>query len=95
MCVNVYEEDGLIYNESADNMCNINTIYKSAVLRGTAGEVTDAAEKADVLRALVRKYVPGMAQKSMKETTLERTAVYAITPVEITGKYYGRNHANQ
>lgn len=64
------------------------TYFQSAIVTGTASEVTDPAEKTEALRALCQKVAPdhmdGFA--SALEQSLDVTAVWKVHMEEITGK---------
>jgi len=62
--------------------------YESAVINGTASEVTDREEKIRVLALISRRYTPAnMAAFSQAiENDLDRTGVWKIHIDEISGK---------
>ncbi len=64
------------------------TEFESAILRGTASEVTDSAEKIHALRLLCLRHTPtNMAEfDGAIEKSLSRTAIWKIEIAEITGK---------
>lgn len=64
------------------------TEFASAILRGTASEVTDDAEKIHALRLLCQRHTPaGMdGFDTAVAKSLPRTAVWKIRISEITGK---------
>lgn len=64
------------------------TEFASAILRGTACEVTDAEEKIFALRLLCQRHAPaGMAGfDDAIAKSLSRTAIWKIEISEITGK---------
>ena len=64
------------------------TTYASAVVRGTMSLVEDPDEWTAALYAIVRRYAPenlGYFETALAEDS-ERTAVWKLTPTEITGK---------
>lgn len=64
------------------------TYYKSAVIRGTACEVTDDKEKTEALYLICQKYTPKNMpdfQNSISRS-LSRTAVWRVDITSITGK---------
>ena len=67
---------------------DFSTYYKCVMIFGKVGEVADPDAKYEALYALAEKYLPDHMDKADKDIrgSLKRTAVYAITPVEITGK---------
>lgn len=64
------------------------TEFESAILRGTASEVTDSAEKIHALRLLCLRHTPtNMAEfDEAIEKSLSRTGIWKIEIAEITGK---------
>lgn len=64
------------------------TEFESAILRGTASEVTDAQEKITALKYLCERHTPtNMANfDSEVASSLDRTAVWKIEIESITGK---------
>lgn len=62
--------------------------YESAVIRGTAEEVTDRDEKIQGLEVICRRFTPSnMADfDNAIEHSIERTAVWKIKIEEVTGK---------
>lgn len=64
------------------------TEFESAILRGTASEVTDAQEKITALKHLCERHTPtNMANfDSEVASSLDRTAVWKIEIESITGK---------
>lgn len=64
------------------------TAYASAVVLGTAAEVTDEEEKMDSMRIFCQKLTPGAMdgfERTMREA-MERTAVWRVRMTEVTGK---------
>lgn len=69
----------------------LTTRYASAILRGTAAEVTEPMEKVHALRLLCQKLAPENPEgQGDFQSCLGRTAVWCITVETITGK---RNQA--
>ena len=64
------------------------TYFQSAIVTGTASEVTDPAEKTEALRALCRKVTPEHMEgfDAAMEKSLSVTAVWKIHMEEISGK---------
>lgn len=64
------------------------TYFQSAIVTGTASEVTDPAEKTEVLRALCRKMTPDNMEgfQAAMEKSLDVTAVWKVHMEEISGK---------
>lgn len=73
--------------------------YRSVVVFGTVGLVTDPAEARRVLYGLIQKYFPKMqAGKEYREIMnkeLKRTSVYAIQIEEWSGKENWKDRADQ
>ncbi len=86
VCFTVMETGG--FERTGPDSCNTSTVYESAIVRGTAEKVEDAAEKVRILKAMVERIVPGRAADGMNEKAAERTAVYAIRIESATGKYH-------
>ncbi|MCI8303980.1 MAG: pyridoxamine 5'-phosphate oxidase family protein [Lawsonibacter sp.] len=64
------------------------TYYQSAIVTGTASEVTDPAEQTQALRALCQKLTPEHMDsfEAAVEKSLSVTAVWRIHMDEVTGK---------
>ncbi len=64
------------------------TEYASGVFRGPVSEVTDEAEKIAALRAIVEHYAAENLAgfQAAIDDELKRTAVWKISPTEVTGK---------
>lgn len=64
------------------------TYFQSAIVTGTAVEITAPAEKAEALRALCRKMTPEFMSgfESAAEKSLSVTAVWKIHMEDISGK---------
>ncbi len=64
------------------------TRYTSAILTGTAREVTDEAEKIRALRAICEKYTPENMSRfdAAIAQSLSRTGIWRIDVTDITGK---------
>ncbi|WNY24714.1 pyridoxamine 5'-phosphate oxidase family protein [Methanolapillus millepedarum] len=69
------------------NPCNVNTVYQSVIIRGTAKILEDETLKTEALNKIVEKYTPDLAGNSFKNA-IKATAVIEITIKECTGKYY-------
>ncbi|MGC5029653.1 bifunctional pyridoxamine 5'-phosphate oxidase family protein/GNAT family N-acetyltransferase [Micromonospora sp. DT229] len=83
VCVAVTLLDGLVY---ARSQFHHSANYRSVIAHGTARLVTDAAEKAEVLTALVDKVGPGRAADSRppNRRELAETAVLALPLTEVS-----------
>lgn len=64
------------------------TYFQSAIVTGTASEVTDPAEKSQALRALCQKLTPAFMDgfESALEKSLAVTAVWKVHMEELSGK---------
>lgn len=80
VCFTVVASDEVLPEE-------LTTRYASAVCFGTAREL-NGEEKEAALWALGRKYAPGLDDRirSSIERSLDRTAMWAIDPEQVTGK---------
>ncbi|MGW3245779.1 pyridoxamine 5'-phosphate oxidase family protein [Streptomyces sp. NPDC001070] len=85
VCLTVTHLDGLVLARSAFNH-TIN--YRSVVVHGIARQVTDPAERATALDALVDNIVPGRAADSRPANARElaATAVIALDLHEVSAK---------
>lgn len=68
--------------------CQFTTSYESAMIAGSAQEVTDLSEKRAALKLLCQRYCPGNMDAFENEFAVSssRTAVWKIKIEEITGK---------
>lgn len=64
------------------------TLYESAIIKGTAHEITEDYEKIEALRAICLRHTPdNMSQfDEAIEHSLSRTAIWRIDIEQITGK---------
>ncbi|MCQ4084865.1 pyridoxamine 5'-phosphate oxidase family protein [Streptomyces sp. RB6PN25] len=85
VCLTVTLVDGIVLARSAFHH-SIN--YRSVVVHGTAYEVTDPAERATALDALVNHIVPGRADDSRRANAKElaATAVIRLDLEEVSAK---------
>ncbi len=85
VCLTVTLVDGIVLARSAFHH-SIN--YRSVVVHGTAHEVTDPAERAAALDALVDHVVPGRADDSRRANARElaATAVIRLDLAEVSAK---------
>lgn len=83
----IYEIDKLLL-DSNGNPCDTNTQYESVTISGTAKLVDNIEEKSSVLKEIVKKYTPHLANRELKDNMVKGTAVIRIDLSEITGKYY-------
>lgn len=88
----VFEEVGTVKDPVP---CHADTAYMSVMIFGNAKKVEDYGESAQVLQAIVDKYMPGFYKSKMTEALVERyhsshdhkaVAVYKIEPEAITAK---------
>ena len=82
-----YRMDGLLMPDN-DIPCDVNTQYQSVVIRGTASLVNDEERKVAILRRIVSKYTPRLANRPLPPAMVAGTAVIEVTPSAISGKYY-------
>ena len=65
----------------------LTTLYRSAVVKGTAEILTDLSEKAYALRLITAFYASDyVAMLDTRADCAQRAAIVKITPAEITGK---------
>ena len=85
VCLTVTHVDGIVLARSAFHH-SIN--YRSVVVHGTAFQVTDPAERAEALDALVDHIVPGRAADSRRANAKElaATAVVSLDLDELSAK---------
>jgi nitroimidazol reductase NimA-like FMN-containing flavoprotein (pyridoxamine 5'-phosphate oxidase superfamily) len=85
VCLTVTHVDGIVLARSAFHH-SIN--YRSVVVHGTAFQVTDPAERAEALDALVDHIVPGRAADSRRANAKElaATAVISLDLDELSAK---------
>ena len=77
--------------DDVDTACSVNTEFKSVIITGKASIVDEYSKKETALNAIVKKYTPQFADKTLPENMVNGTAVIEIVPIEITGKYYKDN----
>ena len=79
-------------DEPAEENAVFTTYFQSAVVEGTAYEVTEPAQKVRALRALCEKLTPGGMGRFERalEMSLSGTAVWAIRMERLTGKEKAR-----
>ena len=84
VCVTFVGEDRPAFEAPAE----YTTYFQSAIVTGTAGEVTDPGEKIEALRALCQKVTPEHMDgfDAAIEKSLAVTAVWKVHMEEITGK---------
>ncbi|MGP3923524.1 pyridoxamine 5'-phosphate oxidase family protein [Streptomyces sp. 8N616] len=85
VCLTVTHVDGLVLARSAFHH-SVN--YRSVVVHGTARQVTDAAERAAALDAIVDQVLPGRADDSRRANAKElaATAVIRLDLEEVSAK---------
>ena len=65
----------------------LTTLYRRAVVKGTAEILTDLSEKAHALRLITEFYAPDfVSMLDSRGDCTQRAAIVKITPTEITGK---------
>lgn len=84
VCVTFVGEDRPAFEAPAE----YTTWFQSAIVTGTAGEVTDPVEKIEALRALCQKVTPEHMDgfDAAIEKSLAVTAVWKVHMEEISGK---------
>ncbi len=84
---NVYRMDRLLLDEEG-KPCDTNTQYQSVIIQGEAALVTDPARKVQLLKGIVEKYTPQLADVALPENMVRGTAVVSIRIAQMTGKYW-------
>lgn len=84
VCVTFVGEDRPVFEAPAE----YTTYFQSAIVTGTAGEVTDPGEKIEALRALCQKVTPEHMDgfDAAIEKSLAVTAVWKVHMEDISGK---------
>ena len=82
-----YDMQELLLDENG-KPCDTNTKYESAIATGIAVLVEDMEDKRVVLKKVVEKYTPHLADVPLPENMVRGTVVIRISIVELTGKYY-------
>jgi len=90
-CFTVCEDLGTI---SAVVPAHTDTAFMSVILFGSVAAVSDPVEATAAMQAMLDKYVPGYYDHPLAQSHVEkyvsslgsRTAVYKLTPTEITAK---------
>lgn len=65
------------------------TYYRSVIARGTVREITDEAQKVEILRLLARKYSPDETEASMEAEIrqyLQEVCILELDVTQLTGK---------
>ena len=65
------------------------TYYRSVIARGTVREITDEAQKVEILRLLARKYSPDETEASMEAEIcqyLKEVCILELDVTQLTGK---------
>ena len=86
VCFSVASTDG--YQFESELACDTETVFRSAVVEGTARMIEDIDEKAEILRVLSDRFGREGAELSMDRVAF--TSVMEITTVRITGKIHPR-----
>jgi len=74
--------------DGVENACDVNTEYKSVVVKGNAKIIRDTELKRYVLGKIVDKYAPQFSNKELPIAMIRGTSVIEIEMQECTGKYY-------
>lgn len=82
-----FEVDSPIaYVKNSGNPCETDYLYRSLIIKGKAGIISDKDERLSALKALMEKYQPQGSYGEFREDTLALTAVVRIDIEEMTGK---------
>lgn len=87
VCFCVYQMDQLLLDPN-EKPCDTNTKYESVIMSGNATLLKDIDKKEMVLKQIVKKYTPHLADRELPANMVKGTAVIQIDITEITGKYY-------
>jgi nitroimidazol reductase NimA-like FMN-containing flavoprotein (pyridoxamine 5'-phosphate oxidase superfamily) len=68
--------------------CDVNTKYVSVIILGEAKILNDEAEKIEVLKRIVEKYVPSLVGEDFPKNMLKATGIIELSVTECTGKFY-------
>lgn len=90
-CFTVSESRGVMSNPIP---AKVDTAYMSVLIFGEVTLLENIEEARDVMQAMLNKYVPGYYEKPLAKSHLEKyvsslgskTAIYKITPSDITAK---------
>ena len=85
--ISIYEMEGLLL-DSDGKPCDTNTKYESIIVSGIAKKVADTNNKKDILKKIIRKYTPNLADNEIPDSMVKGTAVIRINITELSGKYY-------
>lgn len=77
-----YRTEG--YDFESELACDTETVFESAVVKGTASIVGDPERKMEVLRALSGRF--GRGGSEIPRDRAEKVSVVEIVPEEVTGK---------
>ncbi len=92
VCFTVYHEDGTVTDPMP---CHADTAYMSVMVFGTAREVTDPVEGANVLQALVDKFLPGQYRTRLNGRLVQHyrsgmdgraVGIFRIIPSQLSAK---------
>lgn len=72
------------YDFESKLACDTETVFKSAVVKGTASVIEDSGRKMEILRALSDRF--GREGCKIPPERVEITSVVEIVPAEVTGK---------
>ncbi|MBN2655712.1 MAG: pyridoxamine 5'-phosphate oxidase family protein [Spirochaetales bacterium] len=85
VCLEVSDSIEIKTSESA---CGFGTEFRSVICKGVIEKITDRHEKTEGLRAIMRQHT-GRDSWDIPAAAVDRTAVYKIRTVEVTGKISG------
>ena len=80
------DRDGTIH--PSDQACDFSVRYQSVIGEGEIAEVTDPAEKAQVLQIIMKQY-SGREDWEFPETVLAKTGVFRLVVKELSAREHG------
>ena len=81
-----YEDHG--FESTGSTICDVETIFRSAIVYGRMKPVTDYETKARALRMLSRKLMPDVSDTYIVPSRVDRTGVFELRIEMMTGKYH-------
>lgn len=79
-------DEPIAYVTAGENACSANTYFRSIIIKGKAGLVSQETKKLEILERLMEKYQPEKGYGKIPQETLKRTAVIEIVAEEMTAK---------
>jgi len=83
-----FEVDEMLKLLLDENPCDVNTEYNSVIVFGEASIIEDENQKVCILKKIVEKYVPKLAQKDLPSNMIKAIGVIEISVLKLSGKYY-------